>query len=67
MSTKNKPQVRARNGRFGLARERRPLTRDQALKKLRLKPSDILAERDAGPEFIFVTKNGMKVRVNKIA
>jgi len=64
MSTKNRSQVRAR---ISLAREPRPLTRDQALRKLRLKPRDVLAERDAGSEFIFVTKNGMKVRVNKLA
>lgn len=64
--TKIKPGGKPRPA-ITLAREPRPLTRDQALRKLRLKPSDVLAERDAGSEFIFVTKNGMKVRVNKIA
>ena len=58
MALKNKPPIR-------LAHEPRPLTRDQALRKLRLKPSDVLAQRDAGSEFIFVTKNGMKVRIKK--
>ncbi len=61
---KNRPGGKLRPA-ITLAREPRPLTRDQALRKLRLKPSDVLAERDAGLEFIFVTKNGMKVRVKK--
>lgn len=55
----------SQRSRITLAREPRSLSRDQALKKLRLKPRDILAERDAGSEFIFVTKNGMKIRVKK--
>ena len=39
--------------------------REQLLKKLNLKPNDILAEKDLGSEFVFVTKNGMKIRVKK--
>jgi len=36
--------------------------RDLVLKKLNLKPSDILAEAKRDRQLIFVTKNGMKVR-----
>jgi len=61
---KNKPGGKPRPG-ITLAREPRPLTRDQALRKLRLQPSDVLVERDTDLEFIFVTKNGMKVRIKK--
>jgi len=39
--------------------------RDQLLKKLNLKPSDILSEGVRGDYLIFVTKNGMKIRVPK--
>lgn len=39
--------------------------REQLLKRLNLKPSDVLSERDIGRDVIFVTKNGMKVRVKK--
>lgn len=55
---KNKPHIT-------FAHERRPLTRDQALRKLRLKLSDVLADHETDSEFIFVTKNGMKVKVQK--
>jgi len=39
--------------------------RDKALKQLHLKPSDILSEATRGGYLVFVTKNGMKVRVKK--
>lgn len=63
MPIKKSPQEKPR---ITLAREsRRPLTRVEALKKLRLKPSDVLADHETDSEFIFVTKNGMKVKVQK--
>lgn len=39
--------------------------RDKALKRLGLKPSDILSEATRGGDLILVTKNGMKIRVPK--
>lgn len=39
--------------------------RDKALKRLHLKPSDILSEATRGGHLVFVTKNGMKIRVKK--
>jgi len=39
--------------------------RAKALKQLHLKPSDILSEATRGGHLVFVTKNGMKIRVKK--
>lgn len=42
-----------------------PSVRDKALKRLHLKPSDIFSEATRGGHLVFVTKNGMKIRVPK--
>lgn len=39
--------------------------RDKVLKQLHLKPSDILSQASRGGHLIFVTKNGMKIKVKK--
>ena len=39
--------------------------RDETLKRLHLKPSDILSEAVRGSELSLVTKNGLKIRVKK--
>ena len=70
---KGKPQSSPSRSPSGSAKPRIILERkppllspyEQLLKKHNLKPSDILSQRDIGPELILVTKNGMKIRVKK--
>lgn len=70
---KEKPQSSRSRSRSRPAKPRITLERkppflspyEQLLKKLNLKPSDILSRRDIGTELILVTKNGMKIRVKK--
>ena len=68
---KGKPQSsrsrsRSRPAKPRITLERTPLSaRDKALKRLHLKPSDILSEATRAGYLVFVTKNGMKIRVKK--
>lgn len=64
-SQRSRSRSRTRTPKPRITLESEFSARDKALKQLRLKPSDILSEATRSGYLVFVTKNGMKIRVKK--
>lgn len=64
-SQRSRSRSRTRTPKPPITLESEFSARDKVLKQLHLKRSDILSEASRGGHLIFVTKNGMKIRVKK--